>query len=261
MTARPSGAFCSPPSPAPSAMGIMPMIMARAVMQTGRKRVAPASTAASEGVAGDAARRSLAKETTRMELAVATPMHMMAPMSAGTESVVWVRKRKSTMPAMAAGKRGDDDEGVEPGLEVDHDEQVDEDDGEDEAEEQAGVGGLHGLDLAADANEVAAGERRAVAVDDALDLAGDGAEVAVLHVGVDVEGAADVVVADDGQLGGAGDGGDVGEDLRASWRWAEASGNVFEVLEGLDLVLRRLGDDVVDDAVLGVEEELRRELR
>ena len=38
-----------------------------------------------------------------MELAVATPMHMMAPISAGTESVVWVRKRKSTMPAIAAG--------------------------------------------------------------------------------------------------------------------------------------------------------------
>ena len=50
-----------------------------------------------------AARRSLAKETTRMLLAVATPMHMMAPISAGTESVVWVRKRKSTMPASAAG--------------------------------------------------------------------------------------------------------------------------------------------------------------
>ena len=39
ITARPSGAFCSPPSPRPSAMGIMPMIMARAVIRTGRKRV------------------------------------------------------------------------------------------------------------------------------------------------------------------------------------------------------------------------------
>src|SRR3989442_3042743 len=39
ITARPSGAFCSPPSPSPSAMGTIPMIMARAVMRTGRKRV------------------------------------------------------------------------------------------------------------------------------------------------------------------------------------------------------------------------------
>src|ERR1700749_3300065 len=29
-TARPSGAFCSPPSPRPSAIGAMPMIMAEA---------------------------------------------------------------------------------------------------------------------------------------------------------------------------------------------------------------------------------------
>ena len=32
ITARPSGAFCSPPSPRPSAIGVMPMIMASAVM-------------------------------------------------------------------------------------------------------------------------------------------------------------------------------------------------------------------------------------
>ena len=39
MTARPSGAFCSPPSPSPSAMGNMPMIIASAVIMTGRRRV------------------------------------------------------------------------------------------------------------------------------------------------------------------------------------------------------------------------------
>ena len=36
ITARPSGAFCSPPSPRPSDMGTMPMIIARAVIITGR---------------------------------------------------------------------------------------------------------------------------------------------------------------------------------------------------------------------------------
>ena len=46
ITARPSGAFCSPPSPMPSAIGTMPIIIARAVMTTGRKRVAPDSIAA-----------------------------------------------------------------------------------------------------------------------------------------------------------------------------------------------------------------------
>src|SRR6266702_1437366 len=39
ITARASGAFCSPPSPIPNAIGIMPMIMAKAVMMMGRRRV------------------------------------------------------------------------------------------------------------------------------------------------------------------------------------------------------------------------------
>src|SRR5262249_57098357 len=49
MTARPSGAFCSPPSPRPSAIGSMPMIIASAVMTTGRKGVGPAARAAPRG--------------------------------------------------------------------------------------------------------------------------------------------------------------------------------------------------------------------
>jgi len=50
ITARPSGAFCSPPSPQAKPIGIMPMIIARAVMHTGRKRVCPASIAARDGI-------------------------------------------------------------------------------------------------------------------------------------------------------------------------------------------------------------------
>ena len=38
-----------------------------------------------------------------MLLAVATPMHMMAPVSAGTDSVVPVTNSIQTMPASAAG--------------------------------------------------------------------------------------------------------------------------------------------------------------
>ena len=64
-------------------MGAMPMIMASAVISTGRKRVTPASIAALTA-SPVASSRSRAKLTTRIELAVATPMHMMAPVSAGT---------------------------------------------------------------------------------------------------------------------------------------------------------------------------------
>ena len=45
------------------------------------------------------ANRDLANDTTSMLLAVATPMHMMAPIRAGTLSVVCVKKRKMTIPA------------------------------------------------------------------------------------------------------------------------------------------------------------------
>ena len=102
MTARPSGAFCSAPSPMPSAIGIMPMIIASAVISTGRMRVAPASSAATVGDA-PSCWRWRANETSRILFAVATPMVMIAPVSAGTERVVPLMKSIQAMPASAAG--------------------------------------------------------------------------------------------------------------------------------------------------------------
>jgi len=40
-----------------------------------------------------------------MLFAVATPMHMIAPISAGTLMVVWVKSRARMMPASAAAAR------------------------------------------------------------------------------------------------------------------------------------------------------------
>ena len=80
----------------------MPMIMANAVIRTGRNRVKPASMAA-VSASPCSASRSLAKDTTRMLLAVATPTDMMAPIRAGTLSVVHVKNSMSTIPASAAG--------------------------------------------------------------------------------------------------------------------------------------------------------------
>ncbi len=59
----------------------MPMIMAKAVISTGRKRVKPASSAALTESC-PATSFSVAKLTTRMLFEVATPMHMMVPMPA-----------------------------------------------------------------------------------------------------------------------------------------------------------------------------------
>ena len=78
------------------------MIMASAVMSTGRKRVKPASRAAVVA-SRPFSMPSRAKLTTRMLLAVAMPMHMMAPVRAGTDRVVPVVNSIQTMPASAAG--------------------------------------------------------------------------------------------------------------------------------------------------------------
>ncbi len=52
-------------------------------------------------------------------------MHIIAPVSAGTDIVVCVANSIQTMPASAAGSGGDDHERIGPRLEVHHDQQVD----------------------------------------------------------------------------------------------------------------------------------------
>jgi len=87
-------------SPKPSAIGTMPIIMASAVISTGRMRVYPAATAAcSAGMPSSICSR--AKLTIRIELAVATPMHITAPVSDGTLNVVRVKRRNQQIPASA----------------------------------------------------------------------------------------------------------------------------------------------------------------
>ena len=98
ITARPSGGFC----PGSIAIGTMPMTIASAVISTGRNRARPLRMQPPVAFT-PAAICSRAKLITRMLLAVATPMHMIAPVSAGTESVVPVANRSQTMPANAVG--------------------------------------------------------------------------------------------------------------------------------------------------------------
>jgi hypothetical protein len=79
------------------------MIIAEAVMITARRRVVAASM---DAIIGDmpAERLSLANVTTSTELAVATPRLIIAPISAGTLKVVWVRWRPQSTPAAAPGR-------------------------------------------------------------------------------------------------------------------------------------------------------------
>jgi len=76
----PSGAVCCPASPKPSAIGIMPAIIARLVIKMGRKRLCAPSTAAASAAAPPRRLRS-ANVTRRIAFATATPIAMIAPMN------------------------------------------------------------------------------------------------------------------------------------------------------------------------------------
>ena len=102
MTERARTAFCSPPG-APIAIGIMPAIIAAAVMRTGRSRVTPADRAASKALM-PVSRCSRANVTSRIEFAEATPTAMIEPMSEGTLKVVPVTNSIRRMPAPAPGR-------------------------------------------------------------------------------------------------------------------------------------------------------------
>jgi hypothetical protein len=84
-------------------MGSIPMIIASAVIVTGRIRVCPAARADSTAFL-PRARSSLANVTKRMLFAVATPIPIIAPISAGTLRVVCVRYSIQSMPANAPGR-------------------------------------------------------------------------------------------------------------------------------------------------------------
>ena len=91
---------------------------ARAGFQRGGHRV----HAAVQIVAGET-------DTTSTELAVATPRLMIAPINAGTLNVVWQQKQRPDDARQRAGQRGDDDERIEPALEIHHEQQINQHDG------------------------------------------------------------------------------------------------------------------------------------
>ena len=84
-----------------------------------------------------------------MLLAVATPMHMMAPINDGTFNVVCVTNSIHRMPASAPGRARQNDERIHPGLKIDRHQQVYQNDGREQAQAQPIEGALHGGGLSA----------------------------------------------------------------------------------------------------------------
>ena len=101
-------------------------------MMIGRKRMWPASIAASTGPI-PSSRISLAKVMSRLPLATPTPTAMIAPISDSTLIVVPVSTSIQSTPASAPGIAIDDDERLEPRLKIRGHQQVDQDDREDQA--------------------------------------------------------------------------------------------------------------------------------
>ena len=79
------------------------MIIASAVISTGRSRVLPASSAGARASPPVSTRRSLAKLTSRIELDTAMPTAMIEPISDSTFSVVPVSASIQRMPTRAPG--------------------------------------------------------------------------------------------------------------------------------------------------------------
>ena len=259
ITARPRGAFCSPPSPRPSAIGTMPMIMASAVIMTGRNRVFPASMAAFTA-SPCSANLLLGKRNHKNAVRRGHPYaHERSHKCRHAQRGAGEEEHEHDA-GHGRGKRGDDDEGIEPGLKVHHDQQVDKHDGSRKPGNESRIGFVHGVNLTAYGDEGPARKSLAIAVDDARNIAACGSQIAVLDSSIDIDHTADIVVREDRHLVRPLHGSDISENLRIPWR-PTSDGNILNVLYRLDSVLRGLGHQVVVHAVIPVDQEHRRNLK
>ena len=95
-----------------------------------------------------------------------------------------------------AGQGHQDDERIEPGLEIDHHHEIYQHNGEHHSSAQADERCPHGFDLAAGFEEAAFGQLGTEIVQHAMHLTGHAAEVAILHVGIDIVEGLHIVVID-----------------------------------------------------------------
>ena len=100
--ARAMGAYCSEPVPNLSAMGIMPIMVAKDVIRIGRKRTRQAVMTASTNGRPCSSRR-WAKSTIRILLEFAMPTSMSTPIKDITFIVVLVNSSVSSTPVIPIG--------------------------------------------------------------------------------------------------------------------------------------------------------------
>ncbi len=148
ITARPRGAFCSPPSPRPSAIGTMPMTMARAVIIRGAS--GPRRLPGRPGSASRPRCKFCAGKSHDQHAVGGGHAHAHDGPHQGRNAQGGLRQEQQPNHArQRARQSGDDDEGIDPGLEIDHQQQVDQHDAQRPARGQPDEGGMHCLRLAA----------------------------------------------------------------------------------------------------------------
>ena len=190
----------------------MPKIMAPAVISTGRKRVNPASRAAAIEII--ALLQPLARKAYQEDAIRGRNSHAHDSTSESRDGKG--RARHEQHPDDASERPGqsrNDDERIEPRLEIDDDNQIDKHNGTGKPEIELGVGAGHCVNLAPHHHMGAARCVFGGLVQDPVDVSGDRAEIASLHGRVDVDDRLDVVVRYDGGARPRGDRGKAPEQL------------------------------------------------
>ena len=137
---------------------------------------------------------SLAKLTSRIEFEVAIPTAMIEPIRDSTLIVVPVSGKHPDDSHQGAGNSHHDDEGIEPGLEKHHHQEIDQHDGEDEPQPQAAKGVVHDFVLTSEVDAHAGRQLSQFVI--FFSIPGDRPQVAPLHVRIDIYYALNGVVVD-----------------------------------------------------------------
>ena len=147
-------------------------------------------------------------------------------------------------------KPHDDHERIDPGLEIDDDQKVDQDDRHRQTDKQLPVSIRHGARLPPNRDGRTFGQLRAGIVDDFLHVGGDAAEIPGLCGRIDIHDWPDIVVRDERVAWLGREGGEASQQLGG------LSGGQRQVLEfskRIDAVLRRLNGNRIGHAVFRVQ--------
>ncbi len=188
-------------------------------------------------------------------------MHMIAPVSAGTDRVVRVTNSIQMMPASAAGSAVMITNGSSHDWKFTHDQQIDQHDRPQQPEGQSREGGVHGGDLPAQGDNGAARRFVGRLLDQALNVSGDAAEVTILRRGEQVDHRLHVVVAGHGAGLLAGDLAKAAPGPARRCRGHRRSPGCSPAPSGYRPDTRGFGRRWVGDAVLAIEPEHWRGLR